>query len=301
VYTAPDAIPGGGDTVTGSAASTSPGAPIGIFDSGLGGLSVLREIIARLPTRDIVYVADSRYVPYGPKSPDFIRERALAIAAFLIEQQHVAVVVVACNTATTHAVDAMRARFPDTPIVGMEPAIKPAAAVTQTGVVGVLATEATLGGQRFTSLVQRHSEGVEVLTQPSPGLVEQVEAGDLSSEETRRLLRQYTQPMLEQGADTIVLGCTHYPFLADTLRQVVGRGVTLIDTGAAVANQVARVTPPAASPAAPPVGASADASGEAASRTVRITCYTSGDPESARPVIVRLLGRPVSEVLPLPV
>jgi glutamate racemase len=260
--------------------------PIGMFDSGLGGLSVLREVIRLLPGAGVVYAADSAHVPYGPKPPHFIRERSVAIARFLIDVHHARTVVVACNTATTHAVEMLRREFPSVPIVGMEPAIKPAAAATRSGIVGVLATEATLGGERFADLVQRYSDGIELLTQPSPGLVECVEAGDIDGPEAERLLRAYTGPMLARGADTIVLGCTHYPFLRDTLQRIVGPDVTLIDTGAAVARQTARI-----------LGERPDQ----LERSERVIYYSSGDIEAARVAIARLMGHPVDAVLPLPV
>jgi glutamate racemase len=257
-----------------------PLVPIGVFDSGVGGLSVLRHIAARLPAHPLIYVADTAHVPYGGRSPEFIRERSLAIARFLVEDQHAGVVVVACNTATTHAVDHLRVLFPGLPIVGMEPAIKPAAAATRSGVVGVLATEATLGGERFVSLVRRHTNGVEVLTQPSPGLVERVEAGDLAGPETLALLRSYTEPMIRRGADTLVLGCTHYVFLRPALQQILGPDITIIDTGAAVARQVERLCPPPAAGemAVPPAGGQSP------------RFYTSGRPDDLRRSVSQLWG-----------
>lgn len=213
---------------------------VGVFDSGVGGISVLKEVRALLPAADLLYVADSGHCPYGSKSYAEIRGRASAISGFLIDQRCQAIVV-ACNTATAAAIDTLRARFSGVPIVGMEPAIKPAVAATRSGVVGVLATGATLGGERFAGLAGRFSDGVELLTQACPGLVEQVEAGDLSGPETRALLEQYVRPLLARGADTLVLGCTHYPFLKDTLRELVDPHIALIDTGAAVARQTARV------------------------------------------------------------
>lgn len=256
--------------------------PVGVFDSGIGGLSVLSEIARLLPDDDLVYIADTAHVPYGMKPPDAIRERALAITRFLVEHLQSRAVVVACNTATTHAVDLLRRSFPGTPIVGMEPAIKPAAAASRSGVVGVLATGATLRGERFASLIARYTDDVELLTQPCPGLVEQVESGDLDGAETVALLREYTEPMLARGADTIVLGCTHYPFLRDTLQHLVGPSVTLIDTGAAVARQTARVL------GGHPIAKDEDAVSTPGSR--RVTFYTTGDPTRVRPVVERLWG-----------
>jgi glutamate racemase len=276
--------------------------PIGVFDSGIGGLSVLREVAALLLTSPLVYVADTAYVPYGARSPEFIRTRSVAIARFLIEAEQSATVVVACNTATTHAVDALRALFTHVPIVGMEPAIKPAAAATRSGVVGVLATAATIGGERFVSLVQRYTDGLELLTQPCPGLVEQVEAGDLDGPATVRLLRTYTAPMLARGADTIVLGCTHYPFLRPALQRLVGPDVTIIDTGAAVARQVQRLhtaagapASPAAAPAASATAAASTGAGAATPTTATVTnrrarFFTSGDPDAMQGALERLWG-----------
>jgi glutamate racemase len=256
---------------------------LGVFDSGVGGLSVLRELRALLPHEHIVYVADSANVPYGTKPPELIRDRSMAIARFLVEERHARAVVVACNTATAHAVDLLRQSFSSVPFVGMEPAIKPAAAATRRGVVGVLATDATFDGERFANLMKRHAEGIEVLTQSCPGLVEQVEAGDLSGPRTIDLLQRYTAPLLARGADTIVLGCTHYPFLRDTLQGLVGPTVTLIDTAGAVARQTARVL--ADRPDRDPTGAAG-----------RVVFFTSGDPSAVRPSLEGLWGEPVQEV-----
>jgi len=213
---------------------------IGVFDSGVGGISVLQEIRAVLPDADLVYVADSGHCPYGGKSYAEIRARAVAITGFLVDAG-CQVVVVACNTATAAAIEHLRSEFNQVPIVGMEPALKPAAAATRSGVVGVLATGATLGGERFAGLAERVADGIELLTQPCPGLVEQVEAGQLDGPATDALLRRYVEPLLARGADTLVLGCTHYPFLRPALTRLVGPNVALIDTGAAVARQVVHV------------------------------------------------------------
>ena len=212
--------------------------PVGVFDSGVGGISVLREIRALLPEVDLVYVADSAYCPYGSKSESEIRGRACAITRFLVEERGARAVVVACNTATSAAIGMLRETFGDVPIVGMEPALKPAAQATRSGVVGVLATGATLGGERFAGLAARYTDGMELLTQACPGLVEQVEAGDLAS---AVLVREYVEPLLARGADTLVLGCTHYPFLREAIESVAGPGVRVLDTGAAVARQLQRV------------------------------------------------------------
>jgi glutamate racemase len=214
-------------------------APIGIFDSGVGGISVLREIRQLLPAENLIYYADSGHCPYGGKSREAIIERANFITDFMLAR-HVKMVVVACNTATIAAVEALRNTYP-IPFVGMEPAVKPAAAVTRSGVIGVLATGAALGGEKFHKLVAQHAQGVRLITQPCPGLVECVEQGDLKGVTARKLIVEYTKPLLAQGADTLVLGCTHYPFLRPLIAEIVGPQVHLLDTGAAVAQQVQRV------------------------------------------------------------
>ena len=215
-------------------------APIGVFDSGVGGLSVLREIRARLPNESLLYVADSGHVPYGEKSPDFIRERCRLLAEFLLARGAKALVL-ACNTATVAGVAELRERYPQLPVVGMEPAVKPAAAATQSGVVGVLATTGTLKSAKFAALLDRFASDVRVITQPCPGLVERIEAGELESAATRELLHGFVAPLLAEGCDTLILGCTHYPFIKPLLRGLVPDSISLIDTGAAVARQVQRL------------------------------------------------------------
>jgi len=212
--------------------------PVGVFDSGVGGLSVLLEIRRALPHEDLLYAADSGYAPYGEKSPEFIEQRALAIVEFLV-QQGAKTVVVACNTATGIAVDALRARW-SMPIVAIEPAIKPAVATTKSGVVGVLATSQTIASARFSRLVETFAVGVEILPQSCPGLVERIEEGDLSGPAARSLVEKYVRPLLERGADTLVLGCTHYPFVASAIEDVAGSGVVIINPAAAVARELRR-------------------------------------------------------------
>ena len=214
-------------------------APIGVFDSGVGGLSVLGEIRALLPNESLLYVADSGHVPYGEKSPEFIRERCRLLAGFLLEQGAKALVL-ACNTATAAGIAELRELYPQLPIVGMEPAVKPAAAATRSGVVGVLATTGTLKSAKFAALLDRFANDVRVITQPCPGLVERVEAGDLDGAQTRDMLRGWVQPLLDEGCDTLILGCTHYPFIKPLLRELLPASVSLIDTGAAVARQLQR-------------------------------------------------------------
>lgn len=197
---------------------------------------MLHEIRRELPHEDLLYVADSRYAPYGERSLEEIAARATTITECLISEGAKAVVV-ACNTATGAAVRELRARYA-LPIVAMEPAVKPAVAHTRTGVVGVLATSQTLASHKFVQLLGRLGGEAEVLVQPCPGLVEQVERGELRSERTRTLLTRYLEPLLARRADTIVLGCTHYPHLRLPIQELVGPAVTLLDSGAAVARQV---------------------------------------------------------------
>lgn len=212
--------------------------PIGVFDSGVGGLSVLHEIRKALPGEDLLYVADSSHAPYGDKPRQFIEDRSIAISEFLVSRQAKAIVV-ACNTATGAAVSALRSRF-SVPIIAMEPAVKPAAMNTRSGVIGVMATSRTLASDNFVYLFARYGAEVEIVGQACPGLVEQVEAGDLSGAKTRALLEQYVLPLLERGADTLVLGCTHYPFLAPLIQDIAGAEVAVIDSAAAVARQLHR-------------------------------------------------------------
>jgi glutamate racemase len=211
---------------------------IGVFDSGVGGLSVLRHIRHALPNERLIYVADSGHVPYGNKSASYIEQRSLVLTRFLIEQGADAIVI-ACNTATAAAAATLRAYF-NFPIVAMEPAVKPAVAATRSGVIGVLATVGTLESARFAALLERYAGEVEIVTQGCPGLVEQVEQGDLNGTQTRELIARYTAPLLACKADTLILGCTHYPFLAPLITEVVGPNIVLVDTGAAVARQLHR-------------------------------------------------------------
>ncbi len=249
-------------------------APVGVFDSGVGGLSVLREIRQRLPHESLLYLADSAHVPYGEKSPEYIRERCRIIAAFFVEQGAKALVV-ACNTATAAGVTELRELYPDWPIIGMEPAVKPAAAATRSGVVGVLATTGTLKSARFAALLDRFAADVRVITQPCPGLVERIEAGDLNSVELRVMLQGWVEPLLAQGCDTLILGCTHYPFIRPLLSRLVPRDIRLIDTGAAVARHLGKVLTER--------GRLAD--GESSCRF-----YCSGDPQRMAEVLPILWG-----------
>jgi glutamate racemase len=223
-----------------------PDAPIGIFDSGVGGLSVLRHIRAQLPHEHLLYFADSAFAPYGDKPETVVTERVLAIGAFLIAQGAKAIVV-ACNTATVAAIAVLRERYPGMPIVGVEPGLKPAAAATRSGLVGVLATERTLSGSKFLLLRDQISAatGARFLLQPCHGLADQIEFGELASEATDALLRRFIVPLLEAGADTLVLGCTHYPLVQSSIERVIAahtaQEVVLVDTGDAVARQLERL------------------------------------------------------------
>lgn len=197
------------------------------------------EIRRILPNENIIYYADSAYCPYGLKSPAEIVSRSFKICDFLLSQG-AKMLVVACNTASVAGLDQYREKY-TVPIVGMEPAVKPATAATRNGKVGVLATGVTLSGDRFSSLLERYQNGAEVFSQPCPGLVELVEAGEHQGPEAARALKKFIGPLIDKGVDTIVLGCTHYPFLKDLAASIAGQGITIIDTGEAVARQVKKV------------------------------------------------------------
>lgn len=214
--------------------------PIGIFDSGIGGLTVARAIVDLLPSESFLYFGDTARVPYGPRSEDDIRAFSEAISQYLIDQGCKAIVV-ACNTATAAALHHLRERWPELPFVGMEPAVKPGAQATKSGVVGVMATAGTFSSQRYAQLMERYASSVQVLENPCLGLVEQIEQGALDTPETLALLRRILLPMLDQGADTIVLGCTHYPFVQPLIQEIVGSAVTVINPAPAVAKQLKRV------------------------------------------------------------
>lgn len=248
-------------------------APVGVFDSGVGGLSVLAEIERLLPAESLLYVADAGHIPYGEKSPEFIRERCILVAEFF-RAQGAKALVVACNTATVAAVADLRQRYPAWPIVGMEPAVKPAAAATRSGVVGVLATTGTLQSAKFAALLDRFASDVRVVTQPCPGLVELIETGDLHSDTLRELLSGYVAPLLAAGCDTIILGCTHYPFLKPMLATLLPPEVVLIDTGAAVARQLQRLLTQNELLASGPAG--------------QVQFWTSACPKSLRNILPKL-------------
>jgi glutamate racemase len=212
--------------------------PVGAFDSGVGGLSVLRCMREELPGEDFIYVADSGHAPYGEKPVEFIEKRAFAITQFLINQ-HAKAIIVACNTATAVAIAKLRSAF-DIPIIGMEPGVKPAIAATHCKIVGIMATTETLKSEKFRTLTGRFCNDCTIITQACPGLVEQVERFDLKGKKTYELLERYVGELLDKGADIIVLGCTHYPFLSGIIQAIAGNGVKVIDTGVAVAREVHR-------------------------------------------------------------
>jgi glutamate racemase len=258
-------------------------APVGIFDSGVGGLSVLREIRAALPAESIDYVADSANAPWGDKPPEFVRDRGLEISRFLIEQG-VKAIVIGSNTGTAGSAEALRSTLA-IPVVGIEPGIKPAVAATRSGVIGAIVPAAVGGSDRLASLLDRFGSDVKVIVQPVPGVVEHIEAADLDGPELRRMVEGYVRPMLDAGADTIVLGSTHYVFLKPLLKELAGPDVALIETGAAVARRLGQVLEER--------GLRADG-GEGKERF-----WTSGDPQASTRVISTLLGRPVRvEALP---
>ena len=210
---------------------------IGVFDSGVGGLSVLRAVREALPLAELLYVADSAHAPYGERTEDFIRARSVAIADFLLAQG-AQLIVVACNTATAAAVSALRERHPSLPLVGVEPGLKPAVAVTRNGRVGVMATTGTLRSDKFQRLMASHSGTVSVHLQACPGLAHAIEEGPLDSPALAAVVEQHCAPLRAQAVDTVVLGCTHYPFAAPLIQQALGPDVVLIDTAHAVARQV---------------------------------------------------------------
>jgi glutamate racemase len=218
--------------------AATPDDPVGVFDSGVGGVSVLLEIQRALPAEDLIYVADSAHAPYGDKPVAEIQERAFHIVETLLVHP-VKAIVVACNTATGVAVEPLRARW-SLPFVAIEPAVKPAAAATRTGTVGVLATRQTIASPRFARLADTWANGARILAQPCPGLVDQIERGELTTAKTRDLVASFVLPLLEQGADTLVLGCTHYPFLEPVIASIAGPGVAIINPAAAVARELRR-------------------------------------------------------------
>jgi glutamate racemase len=253
---------------------------VGIFDSGLGGLSVWREVRSQLPRVNTLYVADQAHVPYGSHRPSEVQEFSRGITRFMLDMG-ANVIVVACNTASAAALHHLRRTFPAVPFVGMEPAVKPATERTRAGVVGVIATPTTFQGELFASLMDRYAGDVQVRTQICPGLVDAVEAGALHTLETEALLRECLTPLIDAGIDQLVLGCTHYPFLRSTIERIVGGDVAIIDPAPAVARQVGRVLRERGAAVSPPAQEQSP-SGSRDTDPPDETCHlflTSGDVE----------------------
>lgn len=214
--------------------------PIGIFDSGVGGLTVWREVVRQFPHESTVYFADQSHVPYGMHSLEEVRGYAAHITRFLLDRG-AKPIIVACNAASGAALHYLRAKFPKVPFIGMEPAIKPAVEQTRTGAIGVIVAPVTLQGDLFQNLAARFAADATLHAQGCPDLVEAIEAGALDTPETETLLRQYLAPLLAAGIDQLVLGCTHYPFLSPAIQRITGPNVTLIDPAPAVVRQMGRV------------------------------------------------------------
>ena len=267
-----------------AASLPSPDQPIGVFDSGVGGLSVLRAIRQTLPFEPILYLADQAHVPYGPRPLEEVRAFSASITRFLLDRG-ARLIVVACNAASAAALHSLRQEFPAIQFVGMEPAVKPAAETTHTGHVGVLATPATLRGSLYASVVERFAHGVEIHEDPCPGLVEQIEKGDLDGSKPRAILERALRPMLAAQVDTVVLGCTHYPFVAPLIQSICGPGVQVIDPAPAVARQAERLIK-ASDWAAP------------GPRPGKVRYFTSGDPGELAKILQLWLGE-AAAVTPL--
>ena len=250
--------------------------PIGIFDSGVGGISVLRAVREQMPEESVIYFGDQGHIPYGPRPMEQIRDFSEATTRFLLEQG-AKIIVVACNTASAAALKYLREKFHDVQFVGMEPAVKPAAEYTHTGKVGVLATPATFQGELYASVVERFANGVELYQNTCNGLVQQVEQGRLNDGETRQILENALQPMLEKNIDTVVLGCTHYPFVIPLIQDIVGENVRVIDPAPAIAKQTARL-----------LEARGLRSNSVSKGNVKL--YTSGDPDALKALLPTLLG-----------
>lgn len=229
--------------------STTPHAAlIGVFDSGVGGLSVLRAVHAQQPQADLLYVADSAHAPYGERSDDYIRDRTERIARYLVAQG-AQLLVIACNTATAVAVQTVRQRWPDVPVVAVEPGLKPAVAQSRNQRVGVMATPTTLRSEKFRQLADTHGGDAQVYLQPCPGLAGQIEQGDADATALHQLIDTFTAPLRAAQVDTVVLGCTHYPFVRDEIQASLGPQVQLVDTADAVARQTLRLLKPGTSAA----------------------------------------------------
>jgi glutamate racemase len=250
--------------------------PIGVFDSGVGGLSVLRAMRQLMPAEHVIFFGDQGHVPYGPRPLEQVRAFSEGITRFLLDEG-AKLIVVACNTASAAALSSLRQTFPDVKFVGMEPAVKPAAETTRTGVVGVLATPATFQGALYASVVERFANGVQLLQDTCPGLVQQIEQGNLEGKETREILESALLPMLEKNIDTVVLGCTHYPFVIPLIEQIVGESVRVIDPALSVARQAERLM-------------EAGEMRNPSSGRGRIQFYTSGDAAAVQSLLPKLLG-----------
>lgn len=221
-------------------ASTKQDQPIGVYDSGVGGLSVLKAIQVALPHENLIYLGDQAKVPYGGRSLPELRELGLGVTHFLLGQG-TKLIVIACNTASAAALQPLRQIYPEVPFVGMEPAVKPAAEQTQTGKVGVLATPSTFQGELYASVVDRFASGVKIYQETCPGLVSQIEKGYLNTPKTRKILERALLPLLDKGVDTLVLGCTHFPFVIPLIQEIAAGKARVLDPAPAVARQVARV------------------------------------------------------------
>jgi len=253
--------------------------PIGVFDSGVGGLSVLRAMRRLMPSENVIFFGDQGHVPYGPRPLEQVRAFSEGITRFLLDEG-AKLIVVACNTASAAALAHLRETFPGVKFVGMEPAVKPAAETTRTGVVGVLATPATFQGALYASVVERFANGVQLLQDTCPGLVQQIEQGNLDGKETRAILESALRPMLERGIDTVVLGCTHYPFVIPLIEQIVGESVRVIDPAPSVARQAERLVE---------AGGIRNTENPSAARG-RVQFYTSGDAAAVESLLPKLLG-----------
>ena len=250
--------------------------PVALLDSGVGGLSILREVRRQLPNEDVLYFADQAHVPYGPREADEIRRFTRGITRFFLAQE-AKVIVVACNAASAASLYHLREMF-EVPFVGMEPAVKPAAARTNSGVIGVITTEATFQGELFASVIERFAEGVEVVTQVCPDFVTLVEDGQLDTPAVRQAAHAYLQPLVEADIDQLVLGCTHFPFLIPVFATVIGPEVEIVDPGPAIARQVGRVI--------------AESRHSPAHRG-EVRYFTSGDPDRFHRLAARLVGEPL--------
>jgi glutamate racemase len=249
---------------------------IGVFDSGVGGLSVLRAIRELLPEEPVIYFGDQGHVPYGSRSLEQVRNFSEGITQFLLNLD-AKLIVVACNTASAAALHFLRNKFPEIPFVGMEPAVKPAAEYTQSGLVGVLATPATFQGALYASVLERFASGVQILQHTCPGLVGLIEAGNLDGEEPRAILEDALRPMLDRGIDTVVLGCTHYPFVIPLIEQIAGKKVRVIDPAPAVAKQTQRLL-------------AAEGIQNQSGESLSLRFYTSGEICVFQNVLPQLLG-----------